>query len=34
MMIAVAALAISVAATVLPARSAARILPVEIFRFE
>lgn len=32
--IAVAALAISVAATVLPARSAARILPVEIFRFE
>jgi lipoprotein-releasing system permease protein len=32
--IAAAALAISVAATVLPARSAARILPVEIFRFE
>jgi len=32
--IAAAALAISIAATVLPARSAARILPVEIFRFE
>lgn len=32
--IAVAALAISVAATILPARSAARILPVEILRFE
>ena len=32
--IAAAALAISVAATVLPARSAARILPVEILRFE
>jgi lipoprotein-releasing system permease protein len=32
--IAAAALAISVAATLLPARSAARILPVEIFRFE
>jgi lipoprotein-releasing system permease protein len=32
--IAVAALAISVAATVLPARSASRILPVEILRFE
>jgi lipoprotein-releasing system permease protein len=32
--IASAALAISMAATVLPARSAARILPVEIFRFE
>jgi lipoprotein-releasing system permease protein len=32
--IAAAALAISIAATLLPARSAARILPVEIFRFE
>lgn len=32
--IAVAALAISVAATVLPARSASNILPVEILRFE
>jgi lipoprotein-releasing system permease protein len=32
--IAAAALAISVAATALPARSAARILPVEILRFE
>jgi lipoprotein-releasing system permease protein len=32
--IAAAALAISIVATVLPARSAARILPVEIFRFE
>jgi lipoprotein-releasing system permease protein len=32
--IAAAALAISIAATVLPARSAARILPVEILRFE
>lgn len=32
--IAGAALAISIAATVLPARSAACILPVEIFRFE
>lgn len=32
--IAVAALAISMAATILPARSAARILPVEILRFE
>ena len=32
--IAVAALAISVAATILPARAAARILPVEILRFE
>lgn len=32
--IAAAALAISTAATILPARSAARILPVEIFRFE
>jgi lipoprotein-releasing system permease protein len=32
--IAVAALAISIAATVLPARSASRILPVEILRFE
>jgi lipoprotein-releasing system permease protein len=32
--IAVAALAISVAATILPARSAAHILPVEILRFE
>lgn len=32
--IAAAALAISIAATVLPSRSAARILPVEIFRFE
>ena len=29
-----AALAISIAATILPARSAARILPVEILRFE
>jgi len=32
--IAAAALAISVAATILPARSAARILPVDILRFE
>jgi lipoprotein-releasing system permease protein len=32
--IAAAALAISIAATVVPARSAARILPVEILRFE
>lgn len=32
--IALAALAISTAATILPARSAARILPVEILRFE
>ena len=32
--IAAAALAISIAATVIPARSAARILPVEILRFE
>jgi len=32
--IAVAALAISLSATLLPARSAARILPVEILRFE
>jgi lipoprotein-releasing system permease protein len=32
--IAVMALAISVAATIVPARSAARILPVEILRFE
>lgn len=32
--IAAAALAISIAATILPARSAARILPVEILRFE
>jgi len=32
--IAVAALAISIAATMVPARSAARILPVEILRFE
>jgi lipoprotein-releasing system permease protein len=32
--IAAAALAISLAATLLPARSAARILPVEILRFE
>jgi lipoprotein-releasing system permease protein len=32
--IAVSALAISMAATILPARSAARILPVEILRFE
>ncbi len=32
--IAVTALAISIAATILPARSAARILPVEILRFE
>jgi len=32
--IAVAALAISVGATMLPARSASRILPVEILRFE
>ena len=32
--IAAAALVISISATVLPARSAARILPVEIFRFE
>ncbi|MGH9689205.1 MAG: FtsX-like permease family protein [Candidatus Acidiferrales bacterium] len=32
--IAAAALAISVAATILPARSASRILPVEILRFE
>jgi lipoprotein-releasing system permease protein len=32
--IAITALAISIAATLLPARSAARILPVEILRFE
>jgi lipoprotein-releasing system permease protein len=32
--IAAAALAISLAATILPARSASRILPVEILRFE
>jgi lipoprotein-releasing system permease protein len=32
--IAAAALAISIAATILPARSATRILPVEILRFE
>jgi lipoprotein-releasing system permease protein len=32
--IAAAALAISVVATVMPARSASRVLPVEIFRFE
>lgn len=32
--IAAAALAISIAATIVPARSAARILPVEILRFE
>jgi lipoprotein-releasing system permease protein len=32
--IAAAALAISIAATILPARSAARILPVDILRFE
>lgn len=32
--IAAAALAVSVAATIVPARSAARILPVEILRFE
>ena len=32
--IALAAMAISMAATILPARSAARILPVEILRFE
>src|ERR1700685_4528213 len=32
--IAAAALAISVAATIVPARSASRILPVEILRFE
>ncbi|HXZ13885.1 MAG TPA: FtsX-like permease family protein [Candidatus Sulfotelmatobacter sp.] len=32
--IAAAALAISIAATILPARSASRILPVEILRFE
>jgi lipoprotein-releasing system permease protein len=32
--IAVMALAISIAATIVPARSAARILPVEILRFE
>lgn len=32
--IAAAALAISIGATILPARSAARILPVEILRFE
>jgi lipoprotein-releasing system permease protein len=32
--IAAAALAVSVAATILPARSASRILPVEILRFE
>jgi lipoprotein-releasing system permease protein len=32
--IAAAALAISIAATILPARSAARILPVQILRFE
>lgn len=32
--IAAAALAVSIAATILPARSASRILPVEILRFE
>ena len=32
--IAAAALAISIAATILPARSAARVLPVDILRFE
>jgi lipoprotein-releasing system permease protein len=32
--IAAAALAISIAATILPSRSAARILPVDILRFE
>jgi len=32
--IAAAALAVSLAATILPARSASRILPVEILRFE
>jgi len=32
--IAVAALAISMAATIVPALSAARILPVEVLRFE
>jgi len=32
--IAAAALAISIAATILPAQSASRILPVEILRFE
>jgi len=32
--IAAAALAISIAATIVPARSASRILPVEILRFE
>jgi len=32
--IAAAALFISIAATILPARSASRILPVEILRFE
>jgi ABC-type lipoprotein release transport system permease subunit len=32
--IAAAALAISIAATLLPARSASKILPVEILRFE
>jgi ABC-type lipoprotein release transport system permease subunit len=32
--IAAMALAISIAATIVPARSAARILPVEILRFE
>jgi lipoprotein-releasing system permease protein len=32
--ISAATLAISVAATLLPARSAARILPVEILRYE
>ena len=32
--IAAAALVISTAATILPARSASRILPVEILRFE
>jgi lipoprotein-releasing system permease protein len=32
--IALAALAISIAASIVPARSAARILPVEILRFE
>jgi lipoprotein-releasing system permease protein len=32
--IAATALAISIAATMLPARSASRILPVEILRFE
>jgi lipoprotein-releasing system permease protein len=32
--IAATALAISIAATILPARSAVRILPVDILRFE